>query len=71
MSDFDVCLSSTAMQHIINNNIQENFEFVVGGQSSKCPGILAEFLSPRIFLAHSIDPSITEYIVQNPYSNGE
>jgi hypothetical protein len=28
-------------------------------------------LSPRIFLAHSIDPSITEYIVQNPYSNGE
>jgi hypothetical protein len=71
MIDFDLCLSPTAMKNIIISNIQENLEFVVGGQKYQCPGILAEFLSPRVCLSHSVDPSISEYVVQNRCSNDE
>jgi hypothetical protein len=71
MTNFDVCLSSAGMKNIITNKIQENFEFVVGGQRSKCPGILAEFLSPRLCLSRSVDPSISEYVAPNRYSNDE
>jgi hypothetical protein len=70
MTAFDVCLSPAAMKNI-NNNIQENFVFIVGGQRHKCPRILAEILSPRLSLFHSVDPSITEYVVQNQDLNGE
>jgi hypothetical protein len=41
------------------------------GPGCKCPRIMAEFSSPQVCLSHSVDPSITEYIVQNPDSNEE
>jgi hypothetical protein len=71
MTDFDVCLSSTAMKNIVIGKIQEGFEFFVGGRKHGCPCLLSEFLSPRICLSHSVDPSISEYVVQNRYSNDE
>jgi hypothetical protein len=71
MTDFDVCLSSRAIKNIVVDKIQENFEFVVGVERYKCAPIIAEFLSPRICLSHSVDPSIAEFIVQNPDFNDE
>jgi hypothetical protein len=71
MADFDLCLSSAAIKNIIIGKIQEDFEFVVGGQGYKCPRIIAEFLSPRVSLSHWLDPSIAEYVVSTPDSNDE
>jgi hypothetical protein len=71
MSDFDVCLSSAAMTNIVLDKIEENFVLVVGSQEYECPCIVAEFLSSRVCISHAVDPSIAEYIVQNPDSNGK
>jgi hypothetical protein len=37
--------------------------FVVGGSRYDCPRIIADSFSPTVSLQHSVDPSITEYIV--------
>jgi hypothetical protein len=71
MDDFDVCLSSAAMKNIILDKIGEDFVFVVEGKGYKCPSFIAEFLSTRVSLCHSIDPSITDYIVETPDSNDQ
>jgi hypothetical protein len=71
MTDFDVCLSSAAIKNIVLDQIQEDFEFVVGGQSHKCGRILAEFLSPRVCLSHSVDQSIADYRVEASDSNNQ
>jgi hypothetical protein len=69
MTCFDLRLSSAAMKNIVIDTIQENFEFVVGGEGYKCARVMADFLSPRVSLSHSVDSSIAEYIVQIPDSN--
>jgi hypothetical protein len=71
MIDFDVCLRSVAIQDILIDKIQDDFEFVVGGQRYKCPRFLATFLSPRICLSHFVDPSIAEYVVETSSTNDE
>jgi hypothetical protein len=71
MADFDMCLDSAAMKNILIGKIQGDFTFVVGGQRYECPAILAEFLSPRLCLSHSVDPSIVEYIVETPDLNDQ
>jgi hypothetical protein len=71
MGDFYVCLSSAAMKNIIIGNIQEDFDFLVGGQVYKCLRILAAFLSPRICLSHSVDPSIAEYFLETSDLNDQ
>jgi hypothetical protein len=69
MTDFDVCLSPAAIKNIVLEQIQEEFLFVVGGQRYKCPRIVAEFLSPRVLLSHSVDPSIAEYVAETSDTN--
>jgi hypothetical protein len=64
MTDVDVCLSSAAIKNIILDQIQKDFIFVVGCQMYKCPRSIARLLSPRVGLAHSVDPSIAEYFVE-------
>jgi hypothetical protein len=64
MTAFGVCLSSAAIKNMVVDQIQEDFEFVVGYHGYKCPRILAELLSPRICLSHSVDQSIAEYFVE-------
>jgi hypothetical protein len=71
VTNFDVCLTSAASKNIVIDKIEENFVFVVRGESHKCSRLVAEFLSPRVWLSHPVDPSIAEYIVQNPDSNDE
>jgi hypothetical protein len=46
------------------NSIPENFVFIVDGHRYDCPTIFADFFSPNICLQHSVDPSITEFIVE-------
>jgi hypothetical protein len=62
MTDLDVCLSSAGMKNIVINQIQENFEFVVGISGYKSPYIIAEFVSRRVSLSHFVDPYIAEYV---------
>jgi hypothetical protein len=60
MNHFALCLSSAAIKNMVLDQIQEAFEFIVDGQGYKCPPIIAEFLSPRVSLPHSVAASIAE-----------
>jgi hypothetical protein len=71
MTDFDVCLSSAAIQNIVTANIQEDFDFFVGGQKYSCRRVLVEFLSARVSPSHSVDPSIAEYFVETSDLNDQ
>jgi hypothetical protein len=71
MTDFDVCLSSAAIRNIVLDQIQEDCEFVVSGQRYKCPRIIAEFLSARVCLSHSVDQLIAEYVIETSESKGQ
>jgi hypothetical protein len=71
MTDFSVSLSSAAIKSVVVNEIQEDCEFVLGGKGYTCASIRARVLSPRIRLSHSVDPSITEYVVETPNLNDE
>jgi hypothetical protein len=71
MTDFDMCLSSAGIKNILIDKIQEDFEFVVGDQRYKLPHIFAEFLSRRVYLSHSVDPSIAEYVIETRDFNSE
>jgi hypothetical protein len=71
MPDFDMSLSSTAITNVVVDKTQDEFVFVIDSEMYKCPCVIAQFLSARICLSHSVDPSIAEYIVQNPGSNDE
>jgi hypothetical protein len=71
MTAFGVCLSSAAIKNIVVDQIQEDFEFVVAGERYKCARILAEFLSPRVCLSHSVDQSIAEYELEASDSNDQ
>jgi hypothetical protein len=64
MAAFGVCLGSAAIKNIVLDQIQEDFELFCWGHWYKCPRILAEFLSPRVCLSHSVDQSIAEYVVE-------
>jgi hypothetical protein len=59
------------MRNIVLDQIQENFVFVVGDQRYECPHIIAEFLSVRVCLSHSVDPSIAEYFFEMPDVNDQ
>jgi hypothetical protein len=71
MTDFDVCLSSAAIQTIVTDKIEGEFEFLFGSQKYNCPRMMAEFLSARVRLSHSVDPSIAEYFVETSDLNDE
>jgi hypothetical protein len=59
-----VTLRATAMKNIGIRNIEGDFVFIVGGERYACPRIIAEFLSSRISLLGSVDPSNSEYVVE-------
>jgi hypothetical protein len=51
--------------------MQEDITFVVGGKEYKYPRVTAGLLSPLVRLSHSVDLSITEYVIETPDLNGE
>jgi hypothetical protein len=51
MTDFYLYLGSAAMTNIVINNIQEDFEFVLGYEGYKFPRVMAEFLSSSLRLS--------------------
>jgi hypothetical protein len=71
IGDFDLCLTSTAMKNMVLAQIQEDFEFVVGCHRYQLPRIMAEILSSRVCLSHSVDPSIAEYALETSDFNDQ
>jgi hypothetical protein len=68
--DFDVARSLKQMRTVGVNDIEDNFTFVVGGKTYDSSRIIAELVLPTACLGHSVDPSITNYIVETNDCNG-
>jgi hypothetical protein len=64
MTSLELSLSPPAIRNVRIDDIQEDFVFLVGEQKFSCPAPIARVVSRQICLQHSIDTSISEYVVQ-------
>jgi hypothetical protein len=67
---FRLSLPQVPIKNTWVSDLQEDFVFISGGRTYHCPRILSHFLSPKLRLLHSVDPSILEYIVETEDSDG-
>jgi hypothetical protein len=66
-----VTLSLSALKNIRILDTQQVFIFVVGDIRHHCSPIIAQFLSPQACLHLSVDPSMSEYVVETKSLNDE
>jgi hypothetical protein len=64
MSKLEAKLLANGMRNIAISRVDNDFDFVAGGNRSSCPWFVAAFLSPRIAQLHGLDPSICEFHVE-------
>jgi hypothetical protein len=64
MLRFDLKLTAEGMKNIPPGLSPNDFKFVVGPNTYKCPHVIATFLSPKIARFYNQDPTIGEYRVQ-------
>jgi hypothetical protein len=64
MSTFEAKLSADGMKNLLISKQHNDFTFIIGDRRYECSWIVADFLSPKLANLHSVDPSITEYIVE-------
>jgi hypothetical protein len=57
-------LSASGMRNIAQSKAENDFTFIIGDASYKCPWFVATFLSPRIGQLRSMDPTVTEYVIE-------
>lgn len=56
-------LSSRGLSNPSTKALEKDFTFVVGKNEYKVPSILADFVSPKVAMIHSSDPSVDTYTI--------
>jgi hypothetical protein len=64
ITDFELTLSSTGLSNLAAPKLRNDFTFIVGEDSHKCPWFVADFLSPKIAQLHFTDSSIDEFVIE-------
>jgi hypothetical protein len=67
--DIDIARSLSRMRTVWVNDVEDDFVFLVGDKRYDCPRIIPELLCPTTSVQHSVDPSITQYIVETNQVN--
>jgi hypothetical protein len=57
-------LSTKGLTKIPKCEERDDFTFIVGNRRYLCPGIIADFLSPRLCKLHAVDCSICEFLIE-------
>jgi hypothetical protein len=57
-------LSTKGLTKIPKCEERDDFMFIVGNRRYLCPGIIADFLSPRLCKLHAVDCSICEFLIE-------
>jgi hypothetical protein len=63
MTELFISLSTNGLRNIQRMLYPNDFVFIIGDQKVSCPSFIAEFLSPRISLFRSADPTVQEFVV--------
>lgn len=64
------CLSSKGLKNVPKSLLPDDFEFILVGNTYKTNKILADFTFPAISRLHSIDPTISTYMIPIDDRNG-
>jgi hypothetical protein len=67
-------LSSTGLANVPVKESRNDFEFIVGDATYRCPSLIADFFSRRIPALHALDDTISSFVIeakdgQNSFSN--
>jgi hypothetical protein len=62
----ELSLSAKGLSNLPRSDSKDDFEFIVGDFSYRCPSLVADFLSPRIARMHHADESISEFAIETP-----
>jgi hypothetical protein len=64
MSEVCIQISAVGLKNIPIHDDLNDFEFIVGSHSYRCPKYIADFLSPKIGRFHKTDLSLDHYVVE-------
>jgi hypothetical protein len=64
MATASFALSANGLAHIPFKESRNDFEFIVGDAIYRCPSLIADFLFPRIASLHSIDHTMTSFVIE-------
>jgi hypothetical protein len=62
-------LSTRGLQQVNMKLHEQDFKFIAGGVSYRCPALIAEFLSPRVSRLRAMDPTILTFDLQTADPN--
>jgi len=65
-----VALSARGLSQVPANESSNDFTFLVGDATYRCPTFVADFLSPRIAELHSVDDSIRTFSIETNDAHG-
>jgi hypothetical protein len=57
-------LSSSGLANVPIKESRNDFEFIVGDTTYRCPSLIADFLSPRIAALHALDDTISSFVIE-------
>jgi hypothetical protein len=63
-------LSTNGLSHVPIKESRNDFEFIVGDATYRCPSLIADFISPKIAALHSIDDTIMSFLIETNDSGG-
>jgi hypothetical protein len=61
-----VVLSTKGLKRVNQGLYENDFTFVLGDEKYRCPGLIAEFLSPRISSLRQEDATVAEFHLETP-----
>jgi hypothetical protein len=70
-STISFSLSTKGLANIPIMESRNDFEFVVGDATYRCPSLIADFLSPHIAQLHSIDDTISRIVIETHEKDNE
>jgi hypothetical protein len=63
-------LSTNGLSHVPIKESRNDFKFIVGDATYRCPSLIADFISPKIAALHSIDDTIMSFLIETDDSGG-
>jgi hypothetical protein len=63
-------LSINGLSHVPFKESRNDFEFIVGDTTYRCPSLIADFISPKIAALHSIDDTMKSFSIETADKNG-
>jgi hypothetical protein len=62
----ELSLSAKGLTNVPRTDSKDNFQFIIGGCTYRCPSLAADFLSPLIARMHSADESLSKFAIETP-----